>query len=234
MQAVVPAAGRGSRLRPITDDRPKALVDVAGQPLLSHVFDTLSPYVTEYIVVVGYLGDRIRNRFGDAYDGIPIRYLEQPSRDGLADAVRRAEPVIEGDFVQLNGDNVLRGNIEEVVETHRRRNADATLLVDRVSQARAKRGGVLSIGDGPIQVVEKPENPPSRLALTGCFVFSPRIFEAISSIEPSERGEYELPDAVEFLAHHGGRIETVHLDGWRVNVNTESDVIRAETRLSDA
>lgn len=233
VQAVVPAAGRGSRLRPITDDRPKALVDIAGQPLLSRVFDTLSPYVSEYIVIVGYLGDKIRNRFTDAYDGIPIRYVEQPSRDGLADAVRQAEPVIEGDFVQLNGDNVLCGNIEEVVETHRRRNADATLLAERVSRARAKRGGVLSFGDGPIGVVEKPEDPPSRLALTGCFAFSPRIFDAISSIDPSARGEYELPDAIEFLAHHGGRIETVHLDGWRVNVNTESDVIRAENRLSD-
>jgi glucose-1-phosphate thymidylyltransferase len=234
VQAVVPAAGRGSRLRPATDDRPKALVDVAGEPLLARVFDTLSPYVVEYVVIVGYLGDQIRDRFGDTYGETPISYVEQPSRDGLADAVLRAEPAIEGDFVQLNGDNVLCGNVEEVIETHRRRNADGTLLVERVSPARAKRGGVLSVDDGAVQVVEKPEDPPSRLALTGCFAFSPRIFEAISSIEPSDRGEYELPDAIEFLAHHGGRIETVHLDGWRVNVNTKSDVLRAEDRLSDA
>lgn len=232
MQTVVPAAGRGSRLRPMTDDRPKALVEIAGQPLLSHVFDALSTCATEYVLVVGYLGDRIRDRYGDAYDGTPITYVEQPSRDGLADAVRRAESAVEGDFVQLNGDNVLRGNVIEVVETHRDRNADATLLVERVSRERAKRGGVLSLSDGtPTGVVEKPEEPPSRLAVTGCFAFSTRIFEAIEAIEPSERGEYELPDAIEYLAHNGGRVETVHLDGWRVNVNTDDDIARAEDRL---
>lgn len=234
MQAVVPAAGRGSRLRPVTDDRPKALVDVAGRPLLSHVLDALSPCVTEYVVVVGYLGDRIRDRFGAAYEGTPITYVEQPNCDGLADAVGRAGSVIDGDFAQLNGDNVLRGNVTELVETHRDRDADATLLVERVSRERAKRGGVLSMANGtPTGLVEKPTDPPSRLAVTGCFAFSTRIFEAIAAIQPSGRGEYELPDAIGSLLENGGRLETVRLDGWRVNVNTKSDVSRAEKRLAD-
>lgn len=235
MQAVVPAAGRGSRLRPVTDDRPKALVDIAGQSLLSRVFDALAPCATEYVVVVGYLGDRIRDRFGSTYERTPITYVEQPQRDGLADAVRRAAPVVEGDFIQLNGDNVLDGNVQEVAAVHRGRNADATLLVERVSRERATRGGVLSIEDGAVTgVVEKPNDPPSRLAVTGCFAFSTRIFDAIESIDRSERGEYELPDAIEYLIDDSGRIETVRLEGWRVNVNTEADVARAERRLSRA
>ena len=234
MQAVVPAAGRGSRLRPITDDRPKALVKVAGRPLLSHVFEALEPAASEYVVVIGYRGDRIRERFGNAHGGTPITYVEQPSRAGLADAVGRTESVIGGDFIQLNGDNVLRGNVSDVVGTHRRLGADATLLVERVSRERAKRGGVVSRTDaGTIRVVEKPREPPSRLAVTGCFAFSPRIFDAIASIEPSDRGEYELPDAIERLGDDGGRIETVNLEGWRVNVNTESDIDRVEARLSE-
>jgi glucose-1-phosphate thymidylyltransferase len=233
VQGVIPAAGRGSRLRPATDDRPKALVEVAGRPLLSYVLDSLASCVGEYVLVIGYLGDRIRERFGDVYAGTPITYVEQPSRDGLADAVGRAVPIVEDDFVQLNGDNVLCGNVSEVVETHRRRNADATLLVERVSRERAKRGGVLSMEGGSLAgIVEKPAEPPSRLTTTGCFAFSPRIFEAIEAIEPSERGEYELPDAIGYLLENGGRIETVRLDGWRVNVNTETDVARAERRLA--
>jgi glucose-1-phosphate thymidylyltransferase len=233
MQGVVPAAGRGTRLRPATDDRPKALVEIAGRPLLSYVLDSIGPSVTGYVVVIGYLGDRIRERFGDAYEGTPISYVEQPRRDGLADAVGRATSVVTEDFVQLNGDNVLRGNVREVVETHRERDADATLLTERVSRERARRGGVLSVeGGSPTGIVEKPEEPPSRLATTGCFAFSPRIFEAIESIESSDRGEYELSDAIGALLEDGGRIETVRLDGWRVNVNTEADVSRAERRLS--
>lgn len=233
MQGVVPAAGRGTRLRPATDDRPKALVEIAGRPLLSYVLDSLGPSVTEYVVVVGYLGDRIRERFGDAYEGTPITYVEQSRREGLADAVGRAASVVTGDFVQLNGDNVLCGNVREAIDTHRERDADATLLIERVSRKRARRGGVLSVEDGsPTGIVEKPEDPPSRLATTGCFAFSPRIFEAVEAIEPSDRGEYELPDAIDALLEDGGRIETVRLDGWRVNVNTEADVTRAERRLS--
>lgn len=233
MQAVVPAAGRGSRLRPITDDRPKALAEIDGEPLLSYAFDALSPCASEYVVVVGYLGEQIRDRFGTAYEGTPITYVEQPTREGLADAVSRAEPALEGDFLQLNGDNVLRGNVADVARTHRASDADATLLVERVPRERARRGGVLSISEGELTgIVEKPDDPPSRLAVTGCFAFSRRIFEAIDTIEPSERGEYELPDAIEYLLERGGRIETVRLDGWRVNVNTEADVQRVESRLS--
>lgn len=235
MQAVIPAAGRGSRLDSLTDDRPKALVELLDRPLLEHVFDALFPRASEYIVVVGYLGTQIQDRFGEAYDGVPITYVEQTDRVGLADAVGRAEPVIDGSFLQLNGDNVLSAPIDTVVERHYQTGADATLLVEEVSKERAKRGGVLEMSDGtPVRIVEKPDDPPSRLATTGCFAFSPRIFDAIDSIEPSDRGEYELPDAIEWLLHNGGTVETVRLDGRRVNVNTLADIERAEQLLSDS
>jgi dTDP-glucose pyrophosphorylase len=232
MHGVVPAAGRGTRLRPLTDDRPKALVRVDGKPLLTHVFETLAPHVDGYVVVVGYLGDRIREYYGDAYDGRPITYVEQTDQRGLAHAVREAESAVEGDFIHLNGDNVLRGNLDDIVRTHRETDADATLLVEDVSRELAKRGGVVRIGDGDvIDIVEKPDDPPTTLATTGCFAFSPRVFEACRAIAPSERGEFELPDAIGWLLDHGGRVETVRLDGWRVNVNTKADIDRAEARL---
>lgn len=232
MQSVVPAAGRGSRLRPLTDDRPKALVDVAGRPLLSYVLEALDPHVSEHVVVIGYRGEQVRERFGDAHQGTPIAYVEQPNRRGLADAVRQAEPVVDGRFVQLNGDNVLRGRVGRVLDRHAETGADATLLVDRVSRERAARGGVLEIEDGDVVgIVEKPDEPPSRLATTGCFAFSERLFEACRAIDTSDRGEYELSDAVGWLLENGGRVETVRLEGWRVNVNTAADIERAAARL---
>lgn len=232
MYGVVPAAGRGTRLRPLTDDRPKGLVAVGGRPLLSHVFETLDSHAQAFVVVVGYRGDQIRERYGEAYDGTPITYVEQREPDGLADALQRAEAIVEGPFVHLNGDNVLRGNVDEVLATHRAMGADATLLVDRVTRARAARGGVVRVVDGDVvDLVEKPDDPPSRLATTGYFAFSPRIFEACRAVDRSGRGEYELTDAIRWLLEHGGTVETVRLDGWRVNVNDRSDVERAEGRL---
>lgn len=233
MKGVVPAAGRGTRLESLTDEKPKALVDVGGRPLLSHVLETLAPHVSEYVVVVGYRGDQIRDRYGDSFDGVPVTYVEQVEPRGLADAILQAEPVVDADFLQLNGDNVLRANVDELVDAHWATDADATLLVDRVTRERARRGGVLAVDDdGEVEgLVEKPDDPPSRLATTGCFAFSPRIFEACRAVEPSARGEYELTDAIAWLLGNSGTVEAVDLDGWRVNVNTLDDVERAEGRL---
>lgn len=232
MHGVVPAAGRGTRLRPLTDDQPKGLVDVGGRPLLDHVFETLRPHVEALVVVVGYRGEQIREHYADSYRGTPVEYADQDDQQGLAHAVQQTEPLIDGPFLQLNGDNVLRGNVDEVVDAHREAEADATLLVDEVSPERAARGGVVDLEDGDVvDLVEKPEDPPSRLATTGCFAFSPRIYEACRAVDRSERGEYELTDAIRWLLRNGGTVETVRFDGWRVNVNERADVERAEARL---
>lgn len=232
MHGVVPAAGRGTRLRPLTDDRPKGLVDVGGRPLLSHVFETLRPHVEAFVVVLGYRGEQIEEYYGNGYGGTPIEYVYQNEPEGLAHAVQQTERLVDGPFLQLNGDNVLQGNVDEVVDVHRDSGADATLLVDAVSLERAARGGVLELEDGDVvDIVEKPDDPPSRLATTGCFAFSPRIYEACRSVDRSERGEYELTDAIRWLLRNGGTVETVRFDGWRVNVNERADVERAEDRL---
>ena len=232
MYGVIPAAGRGTRLRPLTDDRPKGLVDVGGRPLLDHVFETLRPHVEAFVVVVGYRGEQIEEHYGDSYGGTSVEYVRQDEPEGLAHAVRQTERLVDGPFLQLNGDNVLRGNVAEVVDVQRDSGADATLLVDEVSPERAARGGVLELEDGDVvDIVEKPDDPPSRLATTGCFAFSPRIYEACRAVDRSERGEYELTDAIRWLLRNGGAVGTVRFEGWRVNVNERADVERAEDRL---
>lgn len=231
MYGVVPAAGRGTRLGSLTESRPKPLVEVGGRPLSSYVLDTLAPHVAEFVVVIGYRGGQLRDHYGEAYRGIPISYVEQTTRRGLAHAVLQAESVVDDSFVQLNGDNVLRGNVDELIAHHRETTADATLLVERVSADRARKGGVVQLDDGQVvDVVEKPTEPPSRLANTGCFVFTPRIFDACRSIPRSDRGEYELADAISWLLDRGSRVECVELDGWRVNVNTPADIDRVQRR----
>jgi dTDP-glucose pyrophosphorylase len=147
VQAVVPAAGEGTRLRPLTADRPKGLVEVAGQPLLAHVFDALGPVASECVVVVGYRGDQLRDQFGPRYRNLDLTYVRQSERRGLADAVLQAEPHIDGDFVSLNGDNVLRADLGTLVARHRDTGADVTAFVERVSRERAKKGAVLELAE---------------------------------------------------------------------------------------
>src|SRR6056297_750274 len=119
MDGVVLAAGEGTRMRPLTAEKPKSLVEVAGQPLLSHGFDALlSVGVERLVVVVGYRGDDIVDHYGDSYRETPIEYVTQADQLGTAHALQRAMPVVEAPFVVLHGDNVCRANLEAVVERH--------------------------------------------------------------------------------------------------------------------
>lgn len=233
LPVVVPAAGEGSRMEPLAGDRPKPLVSVAGRPLLKHVFAAVPrDAVTTFVVVTGP-DDAIESTIGETVDGVPIEYATQPSPDGLGDAVAQAEPFVDGAFGVVNGDNVLRGDLTALFETHRNSDADATLLVTEASGAAATAGGVCVFDEGGSLsgYVEKPEDPPSSIVSAGAFVFEPVVFEALRQIEPSGRGELELTDAVDHLLGTGRRVETVHLDGDRVNVNSPGDVRAAEKLL---
>jgi dTDP-glucose pyrophosphorylase len=233
MQAIVPAAGEGTRLRPLTTDRPKGLVAVAGKPILTHCFESLlAAGIDDIVVVVGYRGDDIVDHYGDDFRGVPLTYAWQDERLGLGHAVLTAEEYVSGDAVVWNGDNVGEVALAGMIERHREAGAAATLLVDEVSRERAREGAVFVLDDGkPVGVVEKPDDPPSTLASRGVSVFSPRVFDALERIEPSARGEYEVADAVDRLMTTGCSVETVGLDGWLLNVNTPGDVERASVRL---
>jgi glucose-1-phosphate thymidylyltransferase len=237
MQAVVLAAGKGTRLRPLTDDKPKVLVEVNGTPLIQDVFDNLiDAGATELIVIVGYKAEQIIDRYGDEYGGIPITYAHQREQLGLAHAILQAEPHIDGNFMLMLGDNVFRGNLSDVVNRQQEDRADAAFLVEEVPYEEASRYGVLDTNEygEVIEVVEKPEDPPSNLVMTGFYTFTPAIFHACYLVQPSERGEYELPDAIDLLIQSGRTIDAIRLDGWRIDVGYPDDRDRAEERLNTA
>jgi len=233
MQAIVPAAGEGTRLRPLTAERPKGLVEVAGRPILTHVFESLrTAGIDHIVVVVGYRGDDIVDYYGDRFRDVSLTYAWQSEQLGLGHAVSTAAAHVSGDVVVWNGDNVGDVNLSGLIERHRGADAAATLLVDEVSRERASEGAVFVVDDGEVVgLVEKPDAPPSTLIPRGVFAFSPRIFDALDRIDPSARGEYELTDAVDLLVDQGARVETVGIDGWLTNVNTRADVERASARL---
>ncbi|WP_415381021.1 sugar phosphate nucleotidyltransferase [Halosimplex sp. TS25] len=237
MKAVIPAAGRGTRLRPLTDDRPKALVDVAGRPLLSHGLDRLADLgVSEFVLVVGYRKEAVIDHYGDAFADVPITYVHQREPKGLADAVLRAESEVDDDFLVFNGDNVMTGDLGGVVERQQIEGVDATLVVDDVTRDEAAETGVfVTDDDGRLDaVVEKPDDPPSTRVLTGLFGFDPEIFHACHLVQPTDRGEYELTDAVDLFLRADRRVETVSFDGQRVNVNTPADRERAAQLLDQS
>ncbi|RYJ13143.1 sugar nucleotidyltransferase [Halogeometricum borinquense] len=231
MKAVVLAAGKGTRLQPLTNDKPKALVEVDGRPILEHCLDTLSELdAEEFILVVGHRKEQIIARFGDEYRNIPITYAHQREALGLAHAVLTAEEHVDDDFMLMLGDNIFEANLGEVVARQHDDHADAAFLVEEVPWDEASRYGVcVTNDDGDIvEVVEKPDNPESNLVMTGFYTFSPAIFHACNLVQPSDRGEYELPDAIDLLIRSGRTISAIPCDGWRVDVGYPEDRDRAE------
>lgn len=237
MQAVVLAAGEGTRLRPLTAEKPKALVEVDGKPLLTRCFETLLSFdLEEFVVVVGYEGDRIVERYGDAFADVPVTYVWQEPRDGMAHALLQAREAVEGDFLCVDGDCLLRLDLEPLVERQRESGVDAVQFAERVSREAARSKAICSMdGDELVGIEKEPDDPPDRSLVAGGFaVYSPTIFEACEATEFSERGERELAESIQRFVDSGNTMLALTADGWSANVNTPEERTAAERRLRNS
>jgi len=234
MKAVVLAAGEGTRLRPLTEDKPKGMVEVAGKPILTHCFEQLIELgAEELLVVVGYKKQAIINYYEDEFEGVPITYTHQREQLGLAHGLLTVEDDIDDDFMLMLGDNIFQTNLQDVVNRQREDRADAAFLVEEVPWDEASRYGVCDTNKyGEItEVIEKPEDPPSNLVMTGFYTFTPAIFHACHLVQPSNRNEYEISDAIDLLIHSGRTIDAIRMDGWRNDIGYPEDRDEAEEQL---
>jgi glucose-1-phosphate thymidylyltransferase len=236
MQAVVLAAGEGTRLRPLTEDTPKGMIGVNDKPILTHCLEQLVNLgAEEFLMVVGYRKEAIISHYGDEFQGVPITYEHQREQLGLAHALLAAEEHVDDDFMLMLGDNIFQANLEDVVTRQQEDRADAAFLVEEVPWDDADRYGVCVTNDyGEItDVVEKPDDPPSNLVMTGFYTFTPAIFHACKLVQPSNRGEYEISEAIDLLIHSGRTIDAIPIDGWRLDIGYPEDRDLAEERLQN-
>jgi glucose-1-phosphate thymidylyltransferase len=198
MKALVTAGGRGTRLRPITHTQNKHLIPIANRPILQYALDTVRDAgIREVGVVVGRdSGEEVIEAFGDGSRlGLSLTYIWQEAPLGLAHAVRISREFIgDSPFVFYLGDNIVVGGIERFVESFSRRPIDCLLTLARVRDP--ERFGVPEFGaDGRIiSVVEKPTVPLSPFAVSGIYIYSSAIFDAVNAIEPGPRGELEISE----------------------------------------
>lgn len=234
VHAVIPAAGEGTRLGEITDERPKPLIEINGQSILEHVLDTaIDAGIDHAVVVIGYRGEDIIASLGDQYRELPITYVHQRERLGIAHAVEQAHDYVEGPFVVLNADNVFGASIAPAIDAVTAGSVDGALLVEEVSLEEASETGVIEVADGRItRIIEKPDDPPTTLTTTGCYVLPEDAFHACALVQAGETGERELSEAVGLLATAGYTLQPIEFDGWRVNVNTPADIERASSLLA--
>jgi len=206
MQAVVTAAGKGTRLQPLTLDIPKAMIPVNGKPMLQIILEQLKTVgVTEVTIIVHYLKDKIIDYFGDGTKiGLKLNYVEQKEMKGTADAVLCAEQHITDDkFILIFCDSLFETDHLDKLLAHK---SDGVFTCSEVEDGR--RFGIL-VTDGPrvTQFIEKPENPPTNLASLSVFVMPKQIFGACKRVKVGPKGEMWLTDAIQMLINEGMNFE---------------------------
>ena len=225
MKVIIPVAGIGSKLRPHTHTQPKALVPVAGKPILSHIVDNLREAgMKDFIFIVGYLGDKVENYIRSTYPDIHATFLLQEPREGTGHAVWLArDHVSEKDEVLIAlGDTIFDVDLKEVL-----RLPDSTLGVKRVEDPR--NFGVAEVGeDGSIvHLIEKPPIPKSNLALVGLYKIreGKMLMSALDELitrNLRSHHEFQLTDAIEIMIRKGARIHTFPVENWYDCGNKES------------
>lgn len=230
MQGVLLAAGKGTRLQPLTLVRSKAMAPVAGRPLGARVADLLvAQGISELIVVVSPQDTEVRPYFAQhANFGVPVQFVEQAERKGMAHALGLAAPLLSDDFIMSACDNLIDvAHLGEMVLAHRAAQAAATLSLMPIDIQQASKTGVVE-WDAPIvrRIVEKPkpEDAPSNISSLPLYVFTPEILRLLPLIQPSPRGEYELQDAIQMLIEQTGRVQGV-LTYTRRQVTNAADLL---------
>ncbi len=228
MKGLILCGGKGSRLRPHTFSRPKHLLPLMNKPVLFYGIESMiEAGITEIAVVVPPV---YRSVFSEALQGgepwnIDVSLIEQPEPRGLADAVRVAESfVCSDDFLLYLGDNVIDGPLRPLVRKFRNESLDGLVSVSPVDAP--EQFGVVELnGESIVRVVEKPKHPPSNLGINGVYLFRPSIFEAIASIRPSDRGEYEITDAIQQMIDDRYRLGIFRSPYWWKDTGQPKDFI---------
>lgn len=233
MKGLILAAGLGTRLRPITSLRPKPTIAVANQPLIHYAVQNLvDAGIRDIGVVVSYdTIDHIKASL-EEFPGASFTYITQDPPLGLAHAVKVARDFLaDSDFMMYLGDNLFEHGISHFREAFRpEEGVNAVLALVPVEDPRQL--GVAVVEDGRItQLVEKPEVPPSNLAVAGVYVFDPSIHEIIDTLEPGAKGEYQITDAIFGLIERGGLVRPVEVEGWWKDTGKAEDILDANRLL---
>jgi UDP-N-acetylglucosamine diphosphorylase/glucosamine-1-phosphate N-acetyltransferase len=225
MRAVILAAGEGTRMRPLTENRPKVMLPIANKPMLEYIIgEVMAAGIRDITLIVGYKQEAVRGYFGDGSRfGVHINYIVQDKQMGTGHAFGMASSIHDDRFIALNGDII-------VSATHLRkllgRKEVAVIAVKKVADPRAY--GVIEVNKGRVtRIVEKSPAPPSDLANAGIYLFSPLIFVAIEETGLSPRGEFEVTDALQYLIDKGKQVGFELMEEEWLDVGKPWDLLTA-------
>lgn len=232
MKAVIPVAGVGTKLRPLTYTQPKPLIPIAGKPILGHIVERLTAAgVTEFVFVIGYLGNKIHDFVREKYPEITSYFVQQADRKGIGHAIWMAKDIVkEEEMLIVLGDTVLEADFEDIIS-----NEMSVLGVKKVDDPR-EFGVVEFQEDGSIaRVIEKPNIPKSNHALVGLYKIrsSGKLFDVLEQNIKNNyttHNEIQLTDAIGKLIKDGEEFTTLRVENW-YDCGKKDSLLEANARL---
>lgn len=227
MKGIILAAGKGTRLRPWTDDTPKPLLKIAGRPILDYIMSGFAEAgVTDLVLITGYLGDQIERHYGASYQEMNLKYIEQKEQLGTGHALRLAEDFLkDGDFMLSFGDVMTdHVNYPALKKFHDEKGFVITITLNPVDDPYAG-AAVYVDGDRVTALIEKPPKGTSTTNWNhrGVFMLNPIIFDELATLPLSARGEYELPVAVNNLIEKGTPVGAMAVSGLSSDIGTKEE-----------
>lgn len=216
MKAIIPVAGAGTKLRPHTYTQPKALIPIAGKTILSFIVDQLSGAgITEFVFILGYMGEKIREYVESHYPHLTCHFVFQNERQGTGHAIEITKNIVgEGEIFIALGDNICEYDIKEVMES-----PYSMLGIKKVDDPR--HFGVATVGEEGFieQLIEKPAIPKSNMALVGLYKIKEGLelydcLHHLYEVKRESRASYNLTDALDLMIKNGTKIKSFKVKNW--------------------
>lgn len=231
MRGVILAGGLGTRLFPLTSVTNKHLLPVYDKPMIYYPVEALVNIgISEILVVTGgnNAGDFLKLLGNGIAFGLErMHYAYQEGEGGIAEALGLAEKFAEGEsIVVILGDNIIEGNITRAAERFRKGDETGGMILLKEVDDPERFGVPEFSGDRVVKIIEKPDSPPSRYAVTGLYFYDNGVFDIIGGLSPSARGELEITDVNNYYIERG-ELKHDFLDGWWTDAGTFESLFRA-------
>lgn len=217
MKAIIPVAGAGTKLRPLTYTQPKALIPLAGKTILSVIIDQLLAVgVTEFVFVIGYLGEKIQRYISKTYPNLSYTFITQSDRRGTGHAIWLTKESTQNDeeILIVLGDTICDYNLKEVLQSE-----TSMIGVRKVDDPRSFGVAELNENDQVVRMVEKPLIPKSNMAMVGVYyikdaILMYQILDQQLENHAQEEGEYHLTNALQLMIEQGSYMKAFRVNNW--------------------
>lgn len=235
MKGLILSGGFGTRLRPLTYSQQKQLIPVANKPILFYVLeDIIQAGIKDIGIVVGPYKEQVIETVNSIPWDAHIEFINQDQPLGIAHAIKISRDFLKDDpFILYLGDNILKEGVVTHVHDFEQFSCEGSILLHEVENPEAFGIAMLNEKKEVVKLIEKPQNPPSNLAVIGVYLFRSKIFDAVDALQFSERGQLEITDAIQWLIDHGYTVKSSFVNHWWKDTGKPEDILHVNRLLLD-